>query len=306
MASKDQPRDPGRDNNQSNVYRKRAERRPEIVKRRREQRRREFEKQRRNWMIIRSISIVAVLAILLAAGWWGFRQYQEYEVTKDVTTYFTLDDYSINHVEGEVLYEQIPPVGGPHNSIWQSCGYYPEPVYNWHAVHSMEHGAVWVTYDPDLPEQDIEKLKELGNQSYVLVSPYPGIDAPVVASVWGKQLTFDGVDDDRLDPFIREYRRNPSNTPEPGALCSLGAEFTMEDGGTPQTEPSIISGTLPEVAAAEATATAEAGGSPAAPTEAPAIVEASPGATPAASPAAGPMASPVPSSGEGTPAATPE
>ena len=39
MASKDQPNASDRGNDQSNVYRKRAERRPEIVKRRREQRR---------------------------------------------------------------------------------------------------------------------------------------------------------------------------------------------------------------------------------------------------------------------------
>ncbi len=299
MASKDQPNESGPGSDRSNVYRKRAERRPEIVKRRREQRRREFEKQRRNWLIVRVVSIAAVVAILLAAGWWGFRQYEEYQVGKDVTTYFGVEDYAANHVDGEVLYEQIPPVGGPHNTVWQTCGYYPEPIYNWHGVHSLEHGAVWITYDPELPDQAVEKLKDLANQSYVLVSPYPGIDAPVVASVWGKQLKLDGVDDDRLEPFIREYRRNPGNTPEPGALCSLGAEFTMEDGETPQTEASIISGTLPEVTAAEATATAEAGGSAPEPTEAPA-------GTPTASPVASPGASPVASSVAGIPVATPE
>lgn len=297
MANKDQPNASGRDSDQGNVYRKRAERRPEIVKRRRDQRRREFEKQRRNWMILRGVSIVVVIAILLGAGWWGFRQFQEYQVTKDVTQYFSIEDYTLEHVEGEVLYEQIPPVGGPHNSIWQSCGYYPEPIYNWHGVHSLEHGAVWITYDPALPEQDVERLKDLANQSYVLVSPYPGIDAPVVGSVWGKQLKFDGPNDDRLEPFIREYRRNPSNTPEPGALCSLGAEFTMEDGQAPQTEPAIISGTLQQIEEAEATATAEAGGAPE-PTEAP--------AEPEGSPSASPSASPVASSAEGTPVATPE
>lgn len=301
MANKDQPNTSGRDGDEANVHRKRAERRPEIVKRRRDQRRREFEKQRRNWMILRGVSIVVVIGILLGAGWWGFRQYQEYQVTKDVTTYFSIEDYTLQHVDGEVLYEQIPPVGGPHNSVWQSCGYYQEPIYNWHGVHSLEHGAVWITYDPDLPESDVNKLKDLANQSYILVSPYPGIDAPVIASVWGKQLKFDGADDSRIEPFIREYRRNPDNTPEPGALCSLGAEFTMEDGETPQTEPSIISGTLPEVEAAESTATAEAGGAPE-PTEVPETVE----GDAAASPAASPVASPVASSAEGTPVATPE
>jgi hypothetical protein len=103
---------------------------------------------------------------------------------------------------------------------------------------------------------------------------------------------------------------NPDNTPEPGALCSLGVDFTMEDGGTPQTTPAIISGTVDEVAQAEASATAAAGGTPPEATEAPVETvgtpAASPAATPMASPAAGPSASPVASSREGTPIATPE
>lgn len=240
-------------NQPGNVARKRAERRPEIVKRRREQRRKEFEKQKRNWLMIRVIAGIALVAILGAAVWWGLQQWEEYQVSQDVDTYFGIEDYSANHIEGEVLYEQIPPVGGPHNSVWQNCGYYDEPVYNWHAVHSMEHGSVWITYDPELPEEDIQQLEELANQTYVLVSPYPGLEDPVVASVWGKQIRLDGVDDERLEPFIREYRMNPNNTPEPGALCSLGVDYTMESGETPQTEPAPISGSPEEVAAVEAT-----------------------------------------------------
>ncbi len=292
MAGKDQSRTPEGEAQPGNTYRKRAERRPEIVKRRREQRRREFEKQRRNWVLLRAVSGVAILAILVAAGWWGFRQYQDYQVSQDVVSYFGIEDYAANHVEGELLYEQIPPVGGPHNNIWQNCGYYNQPIYNWHGVHSMEHGAVWITYDPDLPQDDIDKLHDLANQSYVLVSPYPGIDSPVVASVWGKQLKLDGADDSRLDAFIREYRINPDNTPEPGALCTLGVDYMMNDGEAPQTEPAIVSGSPEDVAAAEATATAEAGGTPDGTVEDAIVGEATPG-TPAGTPVASPQASPI-------------
>ncbi|MDQ4044434.1 MAG: DUF3105 domain-containing protein [Chloroflexota bacterium] len=226
----------------SNVFRKRAERRPEIVRRRREQRRREFEKQQRTWLILRIVAGVVLVAIIAAAAWWGFQQWEEYQVSQDVETYFGIDDYAADHVEGEVLYEQVPPVGGPHNNIWQNCGFYDEPIYNWHAVHSLEHGAVWITYDPDLPEEDIAQLRDLANQTYVLVSPYPGLEHPVVASVWGKQLALEGVDDERLQPFIREYRTNPGNTPEPGALCSLGVDYTVDDGFSVQTEPVEVAG----------------------------------------------------------------
>src|SRR5680860_1243137 len=77
-------------------FRKRAERRPEMVKQRRERRRQEFERQKRNWLIVRVVSAVIVVAILLGAGWWGFRQYEEYQVRDDVTTYFSIEDYAAN------------------------------------------------------------------------------------------------------------------------------------------------------------------------------------------------------------------
>lgn len=129
---------------------------------------------------------------------------------------------SREHVPGEVEYEQDPPVGGPHNAAWQNCGYYPEPVPSQHAVHSLEHGAVWVTYQEGLPEDQVSTLQDLANsQTFVLVSPYPDLSAPVVASAWGYQLQLDSADDPRLDEFIQSYRLGPQ-TPEPGAPCTNG------------------------------------------------------------------------------------
>ena len=126
------------------------------------------------------------------------------------------------HTEGEVDYDQSPPVGGPHNPVWQNCGFYTEPIHDENAVHSLEHGAVWITYQPDLPQNQVEKLKELASgQTYVLASPYPDLPAPVVASAWGKQLRLDSADDPDLERFVGAYRQGPQ-TPEPGAACTGG------------------------------------------------------------------------------------
>ncbi len=55
------------------------------------------------------------------------------------------------HLEEPVTYTENPPVGGVHNPVWQNCGYYAAPIPNETAVHSLEHGAIWITYQPDLP-----------------------------------------------------------------------------------------------------------------------------------------------------------
>jgi hypothetical protein len=121
-----------------------------------------------------------------------------------------------------VDYPQSPPVGGPHNPTWQNCGFYSKPVRNEYAVHSMEHGAVWITYSPDLPKDQVETLRDIAqSNSYVLVSPYSDLPSQVVASAWGKQLHLNSADDPRLEQFVSAYQQGPQN-PEPGAPCSGG------------------------------------------------------------------------------------
>jgi len=126
------------------------------------------------------------------------------------------------HTQAAVDYDQSPPAGGEHNNVWQNEGFYEEPVRNETAVHTLEHGAVWITYQPDLPQEQKDTIRELVEaQTCVLASPYEGLDAPVVASAWGKQVSLEGADDLGLERFIRAYRQGPQ-TPEPGAACTGG------------------------------------------------------------------------------------
>ncbi len=129
---------------------------------------------------------------------------------------------SAQHVSGPVQYPQNPPVGGDHSPQWQNCGFYSSPIPNETAVHSMEHGAVWITYRPDLPPDQVNRIHQItASQSYVLASPYPDLPAPVVVSAWGRQLYLDSADDPRLEQFIAAFKQGPT-TPERGAPCGGG------------------------------------------------------------------------------------
>jgi hypothetical protein len=124
----------------------------------------------------------------------------------------------------DVVYagEGLPPMGGVHSGTWQNCGIYDEPVDAKHAVHSLEHGAVWVTYHPDLPEDGVEALRDVvSGEPFVLMSPFEELRSPVVLTAWGIQLEVDSADDDRIATFIERYERGPQ-TPEPGAICHDG------------------------------------------------------------------------------------
>ena len=133
-----------------------------------------------------------------------------------------------SHVDGPVQYEQIPPAGGPHNAVWQNCGIYDQPILQEHGVHSLEHGAVWITYRPDLAADQIEILRsQVRGNGYALLSPYPDLPAPIVASAWGIQLAVDNAGDARLNTFLRKYMQGPQ-TPELGAACVQGTGSPLE------------------------------------------------------------------------------
>lgn len=145
--------------------------------------------------------------------------------TIELTGLKTWDVPGAVHVDSETVdyqaeYGMDPPAGGPHWSAWLNCGVYDEPQENERAVHALEHGAVWVTYDPEeVKGADLDRLRDRMPKTYSVLSPYPGLDDPVVASAWGAQLRLDGVDDERLDGFIAKYWQS-GTAPELGAACT--------------------------------------------------------------------------------------
>lgn len=124
-------------------------------------------------------------------------------------------------VEGPIHYDREPPTNGNHAPIWQNCGFYREPIQDRHAVHSMDHGVVWITYRPDLPRQQLETLRSYGDENYVMVSPYPGQRAPVIATSWRVQLLLNGADDPRLEQFVSEFKVSEL-APLSGNRCVMG------------------------------------------------------------------------------------
>jgi hypothetical protein len=168
------------------------------------------------------VALCFLVSLVLAACSEGPDKPDRQEPDKPPDGVESFENLGSEHVKGTVNYDQSPPVGGNHNPTWQNCGYYDEPVRDENAVHSLEHGAVWITYSPDLSEDEVERLRDIAeNQSYVLVSPRDGLPSPVVASAWGKQLSLESADDPDLERFIGAYSQGPQ-TPEPGAVCTGG------------------------------------------------------------------------------------
>ncbi|MGW7042389.1 DUF3105 domain-containing protein [Streptomyces avermitilis] len=128
------------------------------------------------------------------------------------------------HVTKTVNYPMEPPVGGDHNQVWMNCNgdVYTKAVGNMNAVHSLEHGAVWVTYNGKASDADVKALAaKVKKTPYTLMSPVDDQKAPIMLSAWGKQRTVKSASDPDVDKFFAEFVQG-KQTPEPGAACTNG------------------------------------------------------------------------------------
>ncbi len=130
------------------------------------------------------------------------------------------------HTLGQVKYNVVPPVGGPHSPTWQNCGIYSTTIPVMTAVHSLEHGAVWVTYKAGIEAGHLQKLRTLARKPYVLVSIYSTQPAPIILTAWGVQLQLKTLDLPRVEKFVSQYA-NRKDGPERGAPCVGGTGIPL-------------------------------------------------------------------------------
>ena len=140
---------------------------------------------------------------------------------------------SREHTDENVDYPTIPPAGGNHLGIWHTCGIYKVELLDEAAVHSLEHGAVWVTYKPEIAKEEIIKLTTmLSSRSKILLSPHPEQISPIVATAWGRRLEIESSNDLRLEKFV-DFFVDGEAAPEAGITCDRGI-------GRPPNDPYVL------------------------------------------------------------------
>lgn len=153
---------------------------------------------------------VALLFGVAIFGWFVFRPGPELEGVERP------NNDGRGHVTN-ATYTSAAPTSGPHRAQAPNCGVYTSQVPLDLAVHALEHGTVILWYQPQSPEL-AEQLIDLTSEwdSHVIISPNPGIDAPVVATAWNRRMTFDEVTP-TVNEFVDVYR---NRGPE-AVLCDL-------------------------------------------------------------------------------------
>jgi Protein of unknown function (DUF3105). len=189
-------------------------------------------RDRRFWLIVAGLATVlsvGIVAVTLAVT-GTFATGGSGSLPPGTQTFAETDHA---HVSGTVTYDRVPPAGGAHNPTQLNCGVYTQPVPNENAVHSLEHGAVWITYLPTLSADQVGVLQRLatssyvGTERYVILSPYVGLPSPIVVSAWGVQLRVDQASDSRLSDFIHQFAGSGQGG-EAGGPCTGGVGSPIE------------------------------------------------------------------------------
>ncbi|WP_328492339.1 DUF3105 domain-containing protein [Streptomyces sp. NBC_00414] len=198
-----------------------------------EMRRAEKARERRNRILTITVSTVIVAGLVGFGAFYIDRandkdEQQQAAAKKPVKgeKSWNAKKLTQNHVSKAVSYPMNPPVGGDHDQAWMTCdgSVYTKAIPNENAVHSLEHGAVWITYNDKAADADVKTLADkVGKTPYTLMSPVKDQAGALMLSAWGKQLTVDKASDPRVQQFLTKYVQGPQ-TPEPGAACTNGID----------------------------------------------------------------------------------
>jgi hypothetical protein len=165
----------------------------------------------------------------------------------------------------QVAYTHSPAFGGAHDGYWAACNgvVYPVAVRTENLVHSLEHGAIWIAYNPDQVSGDALKTlqSKVEGEQYTVMSPYPNLDSPISLQSWGHQLKLTDANDPRIDQFISSLRQNRYTHPEVGASCdAIGPGGFDQDNPPPYVPAPAVGapGSEPEVSGAPASVAPDA------------------------------------------------
>lgn len=124
-----------------------------------------------------------------------------------------------NHVpEGtQITYNSNPPSSGSHYGITQHAGVYDKPPADGYLVHSLEHGAVILWYNPkQLSKDQVEQLKNIFNRTSGkgIMTPRESMDVSVAVSSWGRVLKLKTIDEKQIKAFFdTNINRGPEQAP---------------------------------------------------------------------------------------------
>ena len=173
--------------------------------------------------------VFTVTIVVLAGGFFGFVFLKQSSKPKEAiigTSHPSQGEKHIAEGQKHEAYNSDPASSGPHyadTSAPTPWGVYTQEVPDEVFLHNEEHGGVIVTYKPDLPADQLKKLRALFAPPYSLKSftPSKAVVTPraknthaIELAGWTYTLNLDQYDETTIMKF---YLQRVSKAPEPTA-----------------------------------------------------------------------------------------
>lgn len=123
-------------------------------------------------------------------------------------------------------YNSVPPTSGQHASYWADCGIYLQVIPDIVQVHSLEHGAVLIQYNPEIDPADISALRLYAHDKadHVIVAPNPAVGAYIVLTAWQVRMELTTLNIAAMDAFWLDYaNEGPERVPCPVEIDEASA-----------------------------------------------------------------------------------
>lgn len=158
--------------------------------------------------------IAAAAALLVGGGIFLNRRRVENLPGREIP------DQGAEHVAPghQFSYNSNPPTSGPHFASPAEWGVYKEELPDQTLIHNLEHGGIWISYKPGIPDETREKLEKFYEAwgRKIIVAPRSANESDVALAAWNRLDAFSVSEfsEERVERFIKAFRnRGPEFVP---------------------------------------------------------------------------------------------
>ena len=134
-------------------------------------------------------------------------------------------EFHVDELPKGYKYKSNPPASGVHANQTTIFGMYDEPVAQLSTVHNLEHGGIAIQYGRDVPEADVNEIREfyIEDPNGLVVAPMPSLKDQIALTAWtfdqgrrnedgyegeGRLAKCERFDGDRFEAFVDAFRGN--------------------------------------------------------------------------------------------------
>lgn len=238
------------------------QRKRERIEARRQAKAEALERRRKAERRERIVRRLGILALALFALWFFFiRGGVPDEIRGHRIEHYSTSAGNPTHVDTPVQYDMSPPVSGQHAATPAQCGTYGAALPNENLVHSLEHGAVAVLYEPTVAQEEVRQIEELvaSYDSHTISAPYEGeMETPIAVAAWANVMRLDTFEEEAVTDFVDAFRAG-GQAPEAFQDCPNESDEDFEVPESPAPGESPGAGQSPQP---DASPTGGRGGDP--------------------------------------------